>query len=52
MARILVTGATGFVGKRLIPALILAGHEVRCAVRRKVDWPGVEQITVDALEFQ
>jgi uncharacterized protein YbjT (DUF2867 family) len=31
--RILVTGATGYIGGRLVPALVSAGHEVRCLVR-------------------
>mgnify|MGYP001428789672 CR=1 FL=1 len=31
--KILLTGATGYIGKRLLPALIEAGHEVVCAVR-------------------
>ncbi|MEX1366520.1 MAG: NAD(P)H-binding protein [Nannocystaceae bacterium] len=31
--RILLTGATGFVGGRLYPALVEAGHEVRCGTR-------------------
>lgn len=30
---ILVTGATGYIGKRLIPILLDAGHKVLCAVR-------------------
>ena len=32
--RVLLTGATGFVGKHLYPALVGAGHEVVCASRR------------------
>jgi uncharacterized protein YbjT (DUF2867 family) len=31
--RILLTGATGYIGKRLLPALIAEGHEVICCVR-------------------
>jgi uncharacterized protein YbjT (DUF2867 family) len=31
--RVLVTGATGYIGGRLVPALLAAGHEVRCLAR-------------------
>ena len=31
--KILLTGATGYIGKRLLPALIDAGHDVVCCVR-------------------
>ena len=33
--RVLLTGVTGYVGKRLLPALIEKGHEVICCVRDK-----------------
>jgi uncharacterized protein YbjT (DUF2867 family) len=33
--KILLTGATGYIGKRLLPVLLQEGHEVLCAVRDK-----------------
>lgn len=37
---VLVTGATGFIGKRLVPALIEAGHDVRAMTRRPESYDG------------
>ncbi|MFE7116079.1 SDR family NAD(P)-dependent oxidoreductase, partial [Streptomyces sp. NPDC057654] len=31
--RCLVTGATGYIGGRLVPELLAAGHRVRCVAR-------------------
>lgn len=37
--RILLTGATGYIGKRLLPLLLEAGHEVICCVRDESRFP-------------
>lgn len=55
--RILLTGATGYIGKRLLPILIDDGHEVICCVRDANRFnppasikPFLTIITVDFLE--
>ncbi len=55
--KILLTGATGYIGKRLLPLLIESGHEVVCCVRdpKRFDIPisirdNVTVITVDLLD--
>lgn len=47
--QILVTGATGYIGGRLVPRLLAAGHAVRCLVRdpeRLQGRPWLDQVEV------
>jgi uncharacterized protein YbjT (DUF2867 family) len=52
----LVTGVTGYIGGRLVPELLAAGHDVRCMTRRPArlrerPWAGeVEFAEADALD--
>ncbi|MEC3979499.1 DUF2867 domain-containing protein [Amycolatopsis sp. H20-H5] len=56
MNRVLVLGATGYIGTRLVPRLVSAGYDVRCLVRTpaKVRLPSgcaeVEIVTGDVLD--
>ncbi|MCB0585631.1 MAG: SDR family oxidoreductase [Phaeodactylibacter sp.] len=53
--RILLTGATGYIGKRLLPVLLKEGHEVICCIRneanfrQKQSWRG--QVSVFEVDF-
>src|SRR5687767_3968698 len=52
--RILLTGATGYVGGRLLPVLEARGHEVRCLARHPANLasrvgPGTEVIAGDVM---
>ncbi len=42
--RILVTGANGYIGMRLLPQLLEQGHEIVCAVRNKDRFTSVEEL--------
>ncbi len=53
--KILLTGVTGYVGKRVLPVLIDKGHEVVCCVREKsrltLHKPLLEKITIIEIDF-
>lgn len=50
--RVLLTGATGYIGKRLLPVLVDQGHEVICCVRDKdrFDHAGADPAYVRIIE--
>ena len=53
--KILLTGANGYVSRRLLPELLLLGHEVVCAVRDKnrlgIEEEILEKITIWEIDF-
>ena len=53
---VLVTGASGYIGGRLVPELLARGYKVRAMVRGEspdyeTQWPGVEIVVADALKI-
>ena len=51
--RVLVAGASGFVGRRLCPALVNAGFEVRAMTRRPSEYRGAgEAVGADASDVR
>ncbi len=55
--KILLTGATGYIGKRLLPVLVSKGYTVVCCVRDKIRFSppeplrkGIEVVEVDFLK--
>jgi len=57
IGKILVTGATGYVGGRLVPELQARGYQVRVMVRaaspeQKDRWPDAEIVVANTLELE
>ena len=53
--KILITGANGYIGMRLLPLLVDEGHEIICAVRNKerlsIDPETSAKITIIEIDF-
>jgi len=55
IGKVLVTGASGYIGGRLVPELLARGYQVRVMVWaestvHKTQWPGAEIVVADALQ--
>ena len=56
LGKILLTGATGYIGGRLAPELLARGYQVRVMVRaaspeQRERWPDAEIVVADALDI-
>lgn len=51
--KVLLTGVTGYIGKRLLPLLIAQGHHVVCCVRdqQRFTLPSVLRSSIDIIEI-
>jgi len=49
--RILLTGATGFLGSHIAGGLVSAGHDVVCSVRRTSDTRWIDPLGVETVTF-
>ena len=57
IGKILVAGASGYIGGRLVPELLARGYQVRVMVRvdspeYKINWPEAEVVVADALNVK
>lgn len=48
---VLLTGATGFIGRHLLRALLARGHQVRCAVRAPQKLAGISGVEAVQADF-
>ncbi|MCP4583584.1 MAG: SDR family oxidoreductase [candidate division Zixibacteria bacterium] len=57
LGKILITGASGYIGGRLIPELVARGYDVRLMVRGNIEayqaiWPNLDIVEADALNVE
>jgi uncharacterized protein YbjT (DUF2867 family) len=50
--KVLLTGSTGYIGRRLLPVLVNSGHQVICLVRdkRRFDWNDFDKEFLENIE--